>query len=65
MGDCVRSRDESIDAPLDPPLFWLDNIFNVVISGNFRKVFLRLEIQQNLLKSPHPELQIRPGQCQI
>jgi hypothetical protein len=28
MGDCVRSRDESIDAPLDPPLFWLDNIFN-------------------------------------
>jgi hypothetical protein len=27
MGDCVRSRDESIHTPLDPTLFWLDNIF--------------------------------------
>ncbi len=29
IGDCVRSRDESIDTPLDPPLFWLDNIFEM------------------------------------
>jgi hypothetical protein len=27
-GDCVRSPDESMATPLDPPLFWLDNIFN-------------------------------------
>jgi hypothetical protein len=27
MGDCVRSCDESIDTPLDAPLFWLDKIF--------------------------------------
>jgi hypothetical protein len=27
IGDCVPSRDKSIGTPLDPPLFWLDNIF--------------------------------------
>jgi hypothetical protein len=28
--DGVRSQNESIDTPLYPPLFWLDNIFNYV-----------------------------------
>jgi hypothetical protein len=27
ISDGVGSRNESIDTPLDPPLFWLDNIF--------------------------------------
>jgi hypothetical protein len=26
IGDCVPSRDQAIGTPLDPPLFWLDNI---------------------------------------
>jgi hypothetical protein len=26
IGDCVPSREESIGTPLDPTLFWLDNI---------------------------------------
>jgi hypothetical protein len=29
IGDCVGRQDESIGKPLDPPLFWLDNIFNL------------------------------------
>ncbi len=28
ISDGVGSRNESIHTPLDPPLFWLDNIFN-------------------------------------
>jgi hypothetical protein len=32
IGDCIRSRDESIDTHLDPPLFWLDNIFKFILS---------------------------------
>jgi hypothetical protein len=28
--DGVGCEDESNDTPLDPPLFWLDNIFNEV-----------------------------------
>ncbi len=35
IGDCVRSRDESIDTPLDPPFFWLDNIFKEFCHGCF------------------------------
>jgi hypothetical protein len=31
VGDCVRRRGESIGIPLDPPLFWLDNIFKGVV----------------------------------
>jgi hypothetical protein len=27
ISDGVGSRNESIHTPLDPPLFWLDNIF--------------------------------------
>ncbi len=27
ISDGVGSQNESIDTPLDPPLFWLDNIF--------------------------------------
>jgi hypothetical protein len=27
--DGVGGQDESNGAPLDPPLFWLDNIFNI------------------------------------
>jgi hypothetical protein len=39
MADCVQSRDESIDTPLDPPLFWLDNIliFNISILDFYSK----------------------------
>ncbi len=35
--DCVGGQDESNGTPLDPPLFWLDNIFN----GGFIKGILR------------------------
>jgi hypothetical protein len=28
ISDGVGSRNELIHTPLDPPLFWLDNIFN-------------------------------------
>jgi hypothetical protein len=33
ISDGVGSRNGSIDAPLNPPLFWLDNIFNAVTKG--------------------------------
>ncbi len=33
IGDCVPSREESIGTPLDPPLFWLDNIYK---QANFK-----------------------------
>ncbi len=29
ISDGVGSRNELIDTPLDPPPFWLDNIFNI------------------------------------
>jgi hypothetical protein len=29
ISDGVGSRNESIHTPLDPPLFWLDNIFKI------------------------------------
>jgi hypothetical protein len=32
IGDCIRSRDESIETHLDPPLFWLDNIFKSAVN---------------------------------
>ncbi len=32
ISDGVGSRNESIDTPLDPPLFWLDNIFKRLYS---------------------------------
>jgi hypothetical protein len=32
ISDGVGSRNESIDTPLYPPLFWLDNIFKVFIA---------------------------------
>jgi hypothetical protein len=30
IGDCVPSGDESVGTRLEPPLFWLDNIFKKV-----------------------------------
>jgi hypothetical protein len=33
IGDCIGSRDESIDTHLDPPLFWLDIIFQAHFAG--------------------------------
>jgi hypothetical protein len=47
IGDCIRSRDESIDTHLDPPLFWLDNIFKeprnlfqgISLRRNFGRIF--------------------------
>ncbi len=33
ISDGVGSRNESIDTPLDPPLFWLDNIFKLFPVG--------------------------------
>ena len=34
-GDCMRSRDGSIDTTLDPPPFWLDNTFKSILQPHF------------------------------
>jgi hypothetical protein len=33
ISDGVGSRNKSIDTPLYPPLFWLDNIFNADVDS--------------------------------
>jgi hypothetical protein len=36
ISDGVGSQNESIDTRLYPPLFWLDNIFNLVLVKVYR-----------------------------
>ena len=38
ISDGVGSRNESIHTPLDPPLFWLDNIFKGIVQPKKRGV---------------------------
>jgi hypothetical protein len=45
-GDCVQSREESIGTPLDPPVFWLDNIFK----GTDRPNYIGLGVVHSLGK---------------
>jgi hypothetical protein len=39
ISDGVESQNGSINTPLDPPLFWLDNIFKgkLIVSKNWPK----------------------------
>jgi hypothetical protein len=44
IGDCVRSQGESIGTNLDPPLFWLDNIFKSKMLNSASGMFILLLI---------------------
>ena len=47
ISDGVGSRNESIDTSLDPPLFWLDNIFKAAYFCNIHVEYIPiLYIQQ-------------------
>ncbi len=43
ISDGVGSQNESIDTPLYPPLFWLDNIFNVKLHFRCEKINIQYE----------------------
>jgi hypothetical protein len=50
ISDVVGSRNESIDTPLYPPLFWLDNIFKLKIL-NARFIFIDSLLSEAALSS--------------
>ncbi len=49
IGDCVGRQDESIGNPLDPPLFWLDNIFKgLIFCFKFQKIGFSVKCLKNV-----------------
>jgi hypothetical protein len=51
ISDGVGSRNVSIHTPLDPPLFWLDNIFKYLSQGI--SIFHKTEeVNKNFSRDP-------------
>ncbi len=46
--DCVGRQDESISKPLDPTLFWMDNIFKIILLCKNGYFFVPVNILEGL-----------------
>ncbi len=60
ISDGVGSRNGSIDAPLNPPLFWLDNIFKDEKDHKKRNSAFKIESRNLIMERFDAEAQAWP-----